>query len=201
MDICNMALSNLGCESIVSLESNSESAKLLLLRYDSCLKEVLREFPWSFARASTQLAILNEDYYGFGYAYQYPNNCVKVLKLWQYGDRNRPNSPATQFEVRVNNAGDSRIIVTNMALAYTDYTRFIDNPDVYDPEFITAFTYKLAAEIGNAKTVNAQLVGEMLQRYQLQINSAQRSNAVENYTETTYASRYNSAHSGTRQQW
>jgi|WetSurMetagenome_2_1015567.scaffolds.fasta_scaffold239667_1 hypothetical protein len=196
IDLCNLALVNLGCDQIVSLQNEKASAKLLFLKYEPCLKEVLRAFPWGFARASVKLAVAQEEFFGFDYAYQYPVNCVKVLKLWSDGSREQLKNEESQFGVRVNTAGDSRIIVSDLGEAYADYTRFIDNSDVFDAEFVTAFTYKLAAEIGNAKSANAQLVGEMIQRYQLAINAARSSSATESYNMTVYPTRYSDARSG-----
>lgn len=182
LDICNMALSNIGCLQIQSLTDESESARLLLLNWDRCLESVLREFPWNFA---TQVKYLNEtedappDY---RYAYVYPADCLKIQVV---GPSTKMPFP---YEVRSN--GTDKIIVTNADNAVCKYTTKIKDTTIFDPAFVEALAYKLSYEINNAKTGNAQQTSEMQERYRETLNAAYHSQAVEGRKMNIYPDKY-----------
>lgn len=184
LDICNIALSNIGCSPIQSLTDGTESARLLLLNWDRCLDSVLREFPWNFATTVAKLVPSTETPPDYEYAYAYPYNCVKIIKL--YGERKNE----ADFAVRASSDGSMLLIVTDEENATAKYTLRVQDTTLYDSSFVEAFSYKLSYEINNAKTGNAQQTQEMGQRYQVALAKAYHDAAVERRQPTIYPDRY-----------
>lgn len=182
LDICNIALSNIGCLPIQSLTDSSESSRLLLLNWERCLESVLREFPWSFATQVKYLNLTPDEPPDYRFAYYYPTDCLKIQMVGEY-----VKHPA-RYEVRSN--GVNKIIVTNAENALAKYTTKISDCTVFDPSFTEALTYKLAYEINNSKTGNAQQTQEMASRYQETLQKAYHDQAVEMAQPNIYPDSY-----------
>lgn len=176
--ICNLALSRFGGGKITSLDDTTETARLLSINYDNCLESALRDFPWNFARKIDTLALTDDTTPGYGFVYEYPSNCVKVLRI--YAEGNARMQEKAEFKIITN--GNEKFIACNVKDAYCEFTYKVTAPDVYDSLFIKAFSYLLASEVCNAKSGNAQKASEMLQKYQLAIGEAQLAGATENYS-------------------
>ena len=177
VSICNLALIRFGGGKITSLSDGSETARLLDANYENCLETVLRAFPWNFARKIEALALTEDTTPGYDYCYAYPANCAKALYIFDKDDINiteRKEKPHIIFN------GTAKILATNIEDAYIEYTYNVTTPTLYDPLFVKALSYLLAAEVCNAKTGNAAKAQEMLQKYQLAILEAQHASATEN---------------------
>lgn len=185
LDICNIALSNIGCLPIQSLTDNSESSRLLLLNWDRCLESVLREFPWNFATTVQKLNLSTENPIDYDYAYAYPFNCLQILGIYEKDCHKK-----FDYTVRASTDGTMKIILTDLEEAYIKYTQKIQDTTLYDPSFVEAFAYKLSWEINNAKTGNAQQTQEMAQRYQQALYKAYHNTATEQRKKDMYPDRY-----------
>lgn len=182
IDICNIALSNIGCLNVQSLTDETESARLLTLNWERCLDGVLREFPWNFATVVRPLNLSDDFVPGYEYGYVYPFECKKLWEVYR-----NPDYPM-DFVVRFNGTG--KFIATNAPMAFAKYTVRVDDTSLYDPSFTEALIYKLAYEIANAKTGNSQLTQEMGQRYQIALAKAYHDTATEGRKENIYPKRY-----------
>jgi len=178
VDICNLALSRFGGGKINSLDEGTEVARLLDLNYDNCLETTLRGFPWNFARNMRALALTTTTVTGYNYVYQYPANCVNVLRV--YDENNYRLKEKAEFKITTN--GNEKLIACDIEDAFVEFTYKVIIPDLYDALFIKALSYQIAAEIVNAKSGNAQKSQEMMQKYQIAIAEAQHIGAVENST-------------------
>lgn len=178
VQICNMALSHIGGGRISSLDENSEKARQLNLNYDNCLETVLRAFPWNFARKIEILALTDDSTPGWRHVYQYPPNCANLLRIFheRYA---RKNDDCFKVEFSVFTNGTEKFIATDLEEAYAEITMRITNPTLYDPAFVKAFSYLLAAEICNAISGNAQKAEEMMQKYSYAVNEAKYAGANE----------------------
>jgi hypothetical protein len=177
-DICNLALSRFGGGKINSLDDGTETARLLDINYDNCLESALRDFPWNFARNIRVLALTTNSTPGYYYVYQYPANCVNVLRV--YSENNSRLKEKAEFKIITN--GNEKFIACDIKDAYVEFTYKVTIPDLYDSLFIKALSYQIAAEVVNAKSGNAQKAQEMMQKYQMAISEAQHIGAVENST-------------------
>lgn len=182
LDICNIALSNIGCLPIQSLTDSSESSRLLLLNWDRCIESVLRDFPWAFATQVKYLNMTEDAPPDYAYSYYYPNDCLKIQAIGR--DIEHPQ----QFEVRSN--GTNKIIVTDTEKAIARYTTKITDSTLFDASFVEALVYKLSYEINNAKTGNAQQTQEMGNRYQEALNRAYHDQATERRKNNIYPGSY-----------
>ena len=185
-DICNLSLSRFGGGKINSLDDGTEIARLLDLNYDNCLETTLRGFPWNFANNTRPLALTATKVSGYMYVYQYPANCVNVLRV--YDEKNYRLKEKAEFKILTN--GNEKLIACDIEDAFVEFTYKVIIPDLYDALFIKALSYQIAAEVVNAKSGNAQKSQEMMQKYQIAIAEAQHMGAVEGSTKfelpTTY---------------
>lgn len=185
-DIANLALSRFGGGKINSLDDGTESARLLELNYDNCLETTLRGFPWNFANNVRTLALTDDTIPGYLYVYEYPVNCVKVLRVEDVN--NFRLKEKAEFKIFTN--GNEKFIASDVKSAYVEFTYKVDVPDLYDATFIKALSYQLAAEVVNAKSGNGQKSQEMMQKYQMAIAEAQQMAAVETSSKVEYPTSY-----------
>lgn len=204
IEICNLALSNIRAGSINSLTEASLAAQQCKLKYPFIRDQVLRDAPWQFARKVEPLAQLSLDVFNWAYAYQYPSDCLNIRKLilnieninQGTGDTvsryRRPlesqlslDTYAVQYEVQ--NEGGNKIIVANDAELRAEYTLRVEDPNLYDSQFIMALSHLLAAELAIplvGAELGRQLKSDNLQLYGNYINSAVANNMNEQHQNT-----------------
>lgn len=185
-DIANMALASFGGGRITSLDDNSESARLISLNFDNCADTVLRAFPWNFARRIDLLGLTAETLGGWDYVYQYPPDCLNVLKIYSSG--NTRLQTRDKFKIYTN--GTTKLIACDVEDAYIEYTMSVTDVNMYDQCFAKALSYLLAAEVCNAKTGNTSKSQEMLKKYNLTINNALTAGANENNVQEDWPTSY-----------
>src|SRR5215475_7420763 len=96
VDIVNMALIRLGQATIDAFDQENDTARAASVLYFRNRDALLRKIPWNFARKWVSLAQLNTAPVGldiitpsdrgtgqvnFGYAYQLPNDCLRVHRF------------------------------------------------------------------------------------------------------------------------
>lgn len=191
--ICNLALSRLGAYSINSFTEVTKEAKFCNAIYEPVRDSLLRDFDWNFANRREELALLTETYSGYDYAYAYPSDCLKAIKIYNANTgysmsgsfydaslaHTTPNK--IEFEIAINDDLSQKIILTNQEEAELFYTAKVENPNLFDPLFVTAFSYSLAAELALALKGSTKMQGELTQLARLYGFRAQASNANESY--------------------
>ena len=88
ISVWNRALGFLGTRSVASEQENTPEALQCRLYWDSARRQVLRDFPWSFAqrRAWMPLVPLPEGFAPeFRFAYALPDDCLKVHEVRHEG--------------------------------------------------------------------------------------------------------------------
>lgn len=112
------------------------------------------------------------------YSYAYPNDCLAARYILPYvrsdvsppfttGELSAPlflPNLAVPFAVALDNdtsGNPQRVILTNAAQAILVYTRRINDPNLWDPHFYTAFTTVLGAWFVNPLNRNAQLMRDL----------------------------------------
>ena len=82
VDICNLALANLGDGFVSAMTDNTKAAKICQQIYGHCRKTLLQRAPWAFALAlSGPLTETDTPAFGFGHAYILPGDCLTVHAL------------------------------------------------------------------------------------------------------------------------
>ena len=84
VDICNIALNNLGASNITALTEDSKPGRLCNQRYEFVRDTVFRAHPWNCLIRRVELA-QDSDTPAFGFTYQYtlPADpyCLRVMRL------------------------------------------------------------------------------------------------------------------------
>lgn len=170
--ICNIALTRIGqSDPIVSLTEQSKAAELCSLHYDACRDEVLRDFDWPFAEARVFLAAIGTPPTNWAYRYRYPNDCIKARRLSIPGNENPTADQRIPFQVIHANGG--KAIITNQPQAELVYTVKVEDTTYFDPLFVSALGWRLAAELAIGLQVRPENFRAADQQYQFAIGKAQ----------------------------
>jgi len=133
--LCSKALIKIGAKSITSFEEETAESEVALQLYEPTLQNLLASYPWRFALTQKTLARLTEKPVSdYQYAYQLPNDCVRVLSAG----------------VNVKSSGLNYKIVgqklySNAASVVLNYIRRPEE-NTFPPFFVDALVGKLAAE-------------------------------------------------------
>lgn len=149
-DICNMALSHLGVgDQITDLDTESSKEALACrLWYDKCRDQVLRAFAWPFATIVEDLTLVEEepnDGLEWAYSYRYPSACISLRRILS-GARTDSQSSKVPYRIVRDDAG--RLILSDLEDAQVEFTQLVEAADQFDPLFVDALSYLLAAKIG-----------------------------------------------------
>lgn len=149
--IGNMALIRLGVSKIVANVDTESSTEARLIRtvFDDERDDVLRDFPWPFARKIADLGLVggtedeavNSDWQ---YSYQYPADCIYARRLVTVAGRNNTTPPP--FVIGSDDSS-GQLIFTDESDAQLEYTRRVSEPDLFDPIFRSALSWKIAMSI------------------------------------------------------
>jgi len=139
VEICNLALVSLGADTIMDMSEDTEPARKLSAIYVPVLKDLLRAHPWNFSSGRATLAQLSETpAFGFSYYYQLPPNCLKAVEINE--------NPKLNFVV------EGRRLLCDQESVNLRYITFVEDPTLYDANFVSLFAARLAAEIAYAIT-------------------------------------------------
>lgn len=178
IDICNMALAQLGQEPIASLEQDDERARRCRLFYEPVKQEVLRTHHWGFACGECSLDLLDTLPEGeFPYVYAYPQDCLFVRKVFGAASGGK----AAPFQEGYRQDRQARVILCALPQARAQYTRNVQDSSVFDAAFVKAFSLALAADLAVSLTGDAALGQRITQKYVLALDEARRSNMTENF--------------------
>lgn len=187
VDICNSALAAVGSKAIVSLSDNSERARVLLTVYNSSRQSLLRMHPWNFAMKQATLAILSGvTPFEFGYAYELPADCLRLVRVYQGQSR---------YEVL------GRAVYSNDDQMRVYYVSDITDSTQFDTVFIECLTLKIASDIAYSITQNLTLADQLTKEYEIRFRQAKQYGAQEGFPRqwdegTWIASRWNYSTSG-----
>ncbi len=161
IEICNLALSRIGVDNVISLTEASESARACLQFYDHCRRVVLRKYPWTWATRRVQLAELSDKPIDWEHSYRYPAKCACLRKLYNAEGTNVPEY--TGYVIGADSSG--RVIWTNVKCSIAEYTADVEDSTLFDEQFAEALSWKLAAAVAFKLTGNAQLSQMAEQQY------------------------------------
>lgn len=205
VDICNLALSNIGARaSIASLSEQSAEAKECARRYDACLEAVLQAAFWNFARKQVNGVLLKDGTIAGNtvpvpwlYEYEYPADAIQVryvMPIYSQGAtisggatvavppmQTRPVRFVVSSDLDTT-GNDIKCILTNQPNAVIVYTKKITNPALYDAQFVECFAGYLGAKICMALTGKRDVMLDQFRWAQQSANEAQASNGNEGLT-------------------
>jgi hypothetical protein len=146
--ICNLALGNIGKESISSINEASAEARACKQFYDIVLDTALQSYPWRWAVKTEAMAqVVNTKENRWLFAYQRPSDCLKIIRVvdeslieyMPYGDGIKGGNHDYEIE--------GETIYCDLSPAYLQYTQKMTDPARFPPMFVDALGMALSARI------------------------------------------------------
>lgn len=167
VDICNLALSKLGEDTIVDLAEDSEQARACNLFYADTRDSLLRKHPWNFAIKRIELAKLTTDpVFGFDSQFQLPSDCLRIM----YTNLQSPN---TDFRV------EGKKLLANSTSIKIEYISRVEDTTQFDSLFVDALWMSLASRLAYKISDNNTLVTFLDQKVREVITEAKSINGQE----------------------
>lgn len=139
VEICNLALTAVGAETITSLDDEETRARLVSLHYPRCRDTLLSLEDWAFARARRGPLSPLEESPEFGYSYQFtlPTGCY--VMRWV--------SDAADADYQIDHEVEGNVVLANHATIYTKFTQRIEDTTKFSQVFTAALVAYLASEL------------------------------------------------------
>lgn len=156
IDIANQALSYLGEQTIATMSENTKEARQVSLHFDQTLREILEKHRWSIGRTRKRMTrAAAAPGFGWTYAHVIPENCIRVLDLFELSDQDpTPNPvPVRTFEK------EPGLILSNVKHCGLVYIKEVISSDL-SPLLIKAMAIKLASKIA-IPLGESRLAGEL----------------------------------------
>lgn len=176
IQLCNMALGHVGvAQTIANLETErSNEADRCTLYLAQAKESTLEDFAWPEATAYATLGLVTDNSqvstpYDWLYAYRYPSDCVHVRRIVTVLGRGDPNPPP--FHIGSDSSG--KLVWTNQATAVIEYTKRLDDVNLFSMLLAEAVSWRLASFIAPSLSRIKGMAGSALQMYGLVLARAQ----------------------------
>ena len=167
VEIANFALSKLGERSVVTLNDDSPTGRLVNLTYTDLRYALLREHAWNFAMARASIAAhVTPPTWGFARAFDLPATCLRVWSV------DNPN----EYQWKVEGSQIVSDIGTPIKILYINQ---ITDPTKFDSLFVDTFAAFLAAEWAEKVTGTAAVRQQMTELYMAKLTQARSSDGQE----------------------
>lgn len=169
VEVCNLALTELGEDAITSLDDDSDRARVCKKFYGPSRNATLRAHPWNFALKRAQLAQLaTAPAWGFSYAYQLPSDCLRVLRF---------DVDGAVWRI------EARTLVTNESEAKVLYIAETIDPNLFDATFADTLAAHLAWRLAYTVTGKRNLGAQMWELYKQRLAAARTADGMEGVPE------------------
>lgn len=183
LKIWNMALSLLGARAVISEDETTQEAVQCRLFWDNARRQVLRDYPWPFARRRAWLARLPlpEGWEGeYAHAFALPVGCLKVLALRGGIEGQRADSVSLPWTLAYHPEAARQTLLCNAAAALLTYIADVRDVALYDDLFVHLLARRLAALVAAPLLRgNASKVREMEELYRAALPPAREASASE----------------------
>ena len=158
INICNLALTRVGADTITSLEDDTTRAKLCRLHYPESVETTLSAKDWRFARSrATLVPLATSPAFEWVYQFQLPSDCLLVTKVYDAGS-------LSDEQVDWQAEGDK--VMANVPKINIVYNRNIKDVLLFSAGFTRAVTLLLAAELATGIKASRSLRQELLAEYE-----------------------------------
>lgn len=183
VDICNLALSNIGSDALVTSISppdGSVEAGYCARFYPIARKLMLATFDWEFSTKRVQLAEVANPSTVWLYAYAQPADCLKPIHVFKAGATDEEDT--AEFEM------EDGIILTNEKEAVLKYSRDVTDTTRFPPPVVSALGWMLSSYLAGpilkgvvGANASSSLLGRaMAEGRAAAANDANRSDVVTN---------------------
>lgn len=171
-----MSLGHLGIDKAIALLETEKSKEAAAVNrfWNTCRDAVLRDGQWPFAtKFATLSQVALNPTIEWGYSYQYPSDCLGFRKILS-GERNDSRATRVPFRIVNNGTNASKLIYTDAVQAQAEYTMLVDNYDLWAPDFILCFSYRLAAYIAPTLRISeaSKVQATLMQLYRMELSIA-----------------------------
>lgn len=176
VQIAKLALQHVGDRfDISSMTEVTPEAEQVNLIFNDTRDALLRQHPWNFAKKFLSPATLTGTVPGgWTFMYLYPTDAVRIL-----GITNPLGRGMTPIEFEIARYGTNRVVLTDQEDAELIYTARITTTEDFDPEFVMALSYQLAAKLAMPLTGDRGIAGELEKLATIYCNSAWETDASE----------------------
>lgn len=189
LQVANMALAHIGVGAASDLTTdNSAKVDAINAFLEVTREQVLRDFPWPFATktadstlittaATNAFAVVEEDpNEEWSFSYRYPTDCAEIRRIHS-GIRNDTVTSRVPYRIGFDGTvttATGRLIFTDMEDAVLEYTALVTDNTIYPPDFVMAWSYRLAWHIAPtlAATYTPEMSNDLLSKYALHISRA-----------------------------
>ena len=183
VDICNLALGQIGADFITSLTDPTLNANLCNINYPLARDAVLEDRDWTFATKEVQLVAIDPTTVvmppEFGRVYALPDNCLVLIYCFIPSATAFPDGALINIdptsEQAVTRPSWNRFedkIFSNTSTLYARYLKRIENPAEFTTQFIQCLATRLAFELAMPITNKVELQEQKWKEYQLKLTSA-----------------------------
>lgn len=166
--VLNLALMKVPLPPLASLTDMDWNANQV---FEHCAAQVFQECPWNFAQTFTTLTRSSRPDGAYKYAYDLPDDCLKVISIRQHESL---LAPQASFSVAA-----GRQLLCNISPCHLQYVQFLDSPEDWNPDFTDAVACRIACELAPLASQDSGVVSRMKQLYALALSTAQQHDAVE----------------------
>lgn len=193
IQVCNLALSRIGIDQLIEdFNDPNTRARACNFHYPLAFERVLADFPFNFAQKVVQLALVDGvTVPGYEYVYRYPTDCLKAHVLtdeggnravsranlfrdvWDYDAAGVPMRAWPYMVMADPLTAGSRIIATDLPLAYLWFTAQVSDINQTTPLFRDALSWKVASEIALVLRADTRLQQNAMQQFLWTLSQAQ----------------------------
>lgn len=183
VELANRALTKIGEARIMSLDDDIEAARVVASLFSVVRDAELRAHNWNFSIRRDALAALSTvPAWGYYYQYQLPADCLRVIQVGEY------LPPPSMSNYRMTSESEWQIeggkVLTNLgAPLKIRYVSRVEDTGAWDALFVEAFACRLAVELCERITQSNTKRDAAWGEYEKALNSAVRSDAIENPSE------------------
>ena len=192
IDVCNLALAYIGnARSIPSMAEQSKEAILCSRFYNLTRQELLQEFPWNFATKTVSLTLSTETDDRFEYMYEYPDDCLRVIRVGEADDKEEINEYAIRT---IDDNGDAvKRIACDISVAICQYVFDMQEEDDMPAVFVNALALSLAVKLSMPMASAPQIAQSVYQQSRLAVDKAKRMHVLESNIPIKKQNRYSLA--------
>lgn len=181
VQICNLALTNLGAETISSFTDNTVNAKLCNRLYTDIVEEVICEGAWTSATYQASLArTTTTPTFKFSYEYQLPTD-PKALKVIEINE----DIPGTyNYEIHADK------LLTDLESVSITYIGMIKNSEQFDVGLRRSIVARMTSAMAYTITGSAQIAAAWDQKYLDILQESLATNGLQGTADTMYAQEF-----------
>lgn len=168
VQICNLALSQVGAERITSLSDQTKEGRLCNDIYEICRDFVLVSHPWNFATKRVALGLTaGVPVFGLSKEFQLPNDCLRVVET-EYDE-------FEGFEYKI----ESGKLYCDESSIKIEYIQQVADTSKFSAAFVDALSYHLASKLAYPLVQSNELRNDMEKFYRSALSAARLYDAQE----------------------